>query len=256
MVVVSDKIILEKIRNSEKLKKCFEILENDVEIQAMLKASNINAVERLFYNDHGVVHSRIVAGASLQILDNLILSNAINKSSNLDDMKIIVLFGAYLHDIGNSIHRDMHNLFGAILIKDFLDKSLAFLYENRYKMYLIRQEIMNCVFSHDENIKSISIESGIIKVADGLDMAEGRARIPYKLGKGDIHSFSALSIKKVELEHDENFPIIVKVHMTNESGIFQIEEVLNKKINSSTIKEFVKVIALKNGEEIKSYTYK
>lgn len=260
MVLVNEKLIYEKIKENNLLKRAFNYLEQNLEIKTLLKQSNINTVERMFYNDHGIVHSRIVSGASLEILDILLNNNinpsvVLNKIGDENDAKIIVLVSAYLHDIGNSIHRKYHHIFGAFISFNLIDKLLSEIYENEEKRIFIRQEILNSIYSHDETINSITIESGIIKVADGLDMAEGRARIPYKLGKADIHSFSALAIRSVEIESSKDIPIIIKVNMENESGIFQIEEVLNRKINSSSIKKYIKIVALKNNELLKYYTF-
>ena len=86
---------------------------------------------------------------------------------------------------------------------------------------------------------------------DGTDMAGGRARIPYKTGKVDIHSLSALSITKVEIEAGERKPVQILVNMTNPAGVFQIEEVLERKMSTSGIQDLVEVIALKKGVRIK-----
>jgi len=120
-------------------------------------------------------------------------------------------------------------------------------------MIRIRQEILHCIFAHDEDVNCLSTEAGIAKVADGTDMAEGRARIPYKLGKVDIHSMSAMAVKKVELEEGNDRPVTVNIHMTNPAGMFQIEEVLMRKIKTSGIEDYIQVIALINGKELKSF---
>ncbi|MEM0481007.1 MAG: HD domain-containing protein [Candidatus Aenigmatarchaeota archaeon] len=258
-MLVNEKLIYEKIKGNELLTYIFELLENDEEVQALLKMANINAVERLFYNDHGLVHSRIVSGAALEILDRLVKSNVLpsvvtNNIGTIDDAKIIVLISAYLHDIGNSIHRTNHHLFGAIISSRIVERILSEIYPESKKRFYIKSEILNSIFSHDESVNSITIESGIVKVADGLDMAEGRARIPYRLGKADIHAFSALSIKSVEIESSD-YPITIKVNMENESGIFQIEKVLGEKIRTSSIRQYIKVIAIKNGKELRTYVF-
>ena len=51
------------------------IIERDEEVKALLEMSNINAVGRLGYNDHGPVHAKIVAGTSLEILGLLLKKN-------------------------------------------------------------------------------------------------------------------------------------------------------------------------------------
>ncbi len=95
------------------------------------------------------------------------------------------------------------------------------------------------------------MEAGAAKVADGTDMAEGRARIPYRTGKVDIHSLSALSIKRVEIVEGGPRPVRILVHMDNPAGVFQIEKVLQEKIQTSGIEDLVEVVALEMGREIK-----
>jgi metal-dependent HD superfamily phosphatase/phosphodiesterase len=90
-------------------------------------------------------------------------------------------------------------------------------------------------------------------VADGTDMAEGRARIPYKTGKVDIHSLSALAIERVEITEGTEKPVRLMVHMDNVAGVFQAEEVLGRKIRTSGIQGLVEVTALENGREIKTF---
>jgi len=94
---------------------------------------------------------------------------------------------------------------------------------------------------------SASVEAGAAKIADGTDMAHGRTRIPYRTGKVDIHSLSALSIMRVEIEKVKRKPVQILVNLKNPAGVFQIEEVLEKKIQTSSIQNLVEVIALDKG---------
>jgi metal-dependent HD superfamily phosphatase/phosphodiesterase len=82
-------------------------------------------------------------------------------------------------------------------------------------------------------------------------MARGRARIPYRTGKVDIHSLSPLSITKVEIEKGKNKPIQILVNIDNPAGVFYMEEVLEKKLKTSGIENLVYVIALEKGIEIR-----
>jgi len=68
----------------------------------------------------------------------------------------------------------------------------------------------------------------------------------------DIHALSALSIKRVEIEQGDATPVRILVHMENPSGVFQVEEVLGRKIQTSGIAQHLEVIALMGGEEIKT----
>lgn len=132
---------------------------------------------------------------------------------------------------------------------------LPAIYEDPKKARDVKFEILHTIFAHDEEVVALSLEAGIVKVADGLDMAEGRARIPYKKGKLDIHAFSALAIKTVEILEGGKRPIKVIVDMENEAGIFQVEEVLGRKIRTSGIGRLIEIEALKKGVKLKTFYF-
>ena len=255
MVLVSPAILKKTIEDHPILEKALSLLEKSSEVQAYLNMANVMAVQRLLYNDHGPVHSRIVAGAALQILD-IMLDNGFIPSvvrdgvGDEEDSRLVVMTGAYLHDIGNAVHRSYHHVTGAALAARFLPKILREIYQDSQKAYRLTSEILHCILSHDEEVMALSLEAGIVKVADGVDMAEGRARMPYKQGKYDIHALSALAIRRVEIIEGGSGgrPVRIVVDMDNEAGIFQIEEVLGKKIRSSSIARYVEVEALRRGE--------
>lgn len=256
MVLVSSKLIHSHLKKL-KLQKMFKLLEKDTDVQTYLSMANTMAVKRLMYNDHGPVHSRIVAGTALEIAE--ILSEKVNMSvvedgeGDLTDAQMVTLCGAYLHDVGNAVHRDLHHIHGCLIAERVLEKLLPPLYRNNRRQVLrLKQEILHCIFSSEENLRCLSVEAGIVKVADGLDMAEGRARVPYEIGKVDIHSLSALSIKSVEIGKGKNRPLKILVKMSNPAGVFQIEHILQQKIRTSGIQNLIEIVALQNGVEIKT----
>ncbi len=217
--------------------------------------ANVMAVERLKYNDHGPVHSKIASGSALEIFDLLTeraTPTAVESDVwSLERAKMIVLCGAYLHDIGNIVHRVDHHIHGCIIANPILDKLLKKVYPKDQALLIrLKSEILHSIFSHDEEVRCLSVEAGVAKVADGTDMAEGRARIPYRTGKVDIHSLSALSITKVEIESGDQKPVRILVSMDNPAGVFQIEQVLERKIKTSGIQDLVEVLALEKGIQL------
>jgi metal-dependent HD superfamily phosphatase/phosphodiesterase len=96
----------------------------------------------------------------------------------------------------------------------------------------------------------LTIEAGTVCIADALDMKEGRARIPFTIGKVDIHAVSAMAIDDVEISSGEK-PIEIKIKMSNSAGIFQIDNLLKPKLKSSGLTEYVKISAEISGEEKK-----
>jgi len=258
MVTVSSTLINSHL-HEPRVEQMFRLLETDLEIQNTLRMSNVMAVERLKYNDHGPVHSKIVAGSALEIF-NLLLqevtpTTVANRVCSLEDAKVVVLCGAYLHDLGNSIHRLDHHFHSCVIANPILDRILKKIYpEDAALAVRLKSEILHTIFSHEDEVDCLSVEAGAAKIADGTDMARGRTRIPYRTGKVDIHSLSALSITKVEIEKGERKPVQILVNMNNPAGVFQIEEVLEKKLKTSGIQDLVDVIAVEKGIQIRRKT--
>ena len=70
MVVVSSNLVYSHLEEP-KVEKMFRLLENDLEVQSCLRMTNVMAVKRLMYNNHGPVHSRIASGSALEFFDLL-----------------------------------------------------------------------------------------------------------------------------------------------------------------------------------------
>ena len=255
MVTVSANLINSHLKEP-KVEQMFRLLENDLEVQNTLRMSNVMAVDRLKYNDHGPVHAKIVAGSALEIfsllIDEVTPTTVQNKVCSVEDAKVVVLCGAYMHDLGNSIHRVNHEFHSCILANPILDRLLAKVYPDDPALAVrLKSEILHTIFAHEEEVYCLSVEAGAAKIADGTDMARGRTRIPYRTGKVDIHSLSALSITQVEIEKGQQKPVQIFVNMNNPAGVFQIEEVLDKKLKTSGIQDLVDVIALEKGIQIR-----
>lgn len=257
MVIISTELLETKLRENPLIAEAYKILERDEEVQELLRMSNVNAVIRLRYNDHGPVHSKIVSGSALEIFD-LLISQGVQPSSlrdktasNIDEAKLIVFLGAYLHDIGNSIHREDHELLGALISKDIVDRILSSLGFKGRKAVAIRQEVLHAIHATEYSKKCLTTEAGIVKIADGTDMSMGRARIPYKMGKIDMHAMSALSIRSVEIEKGVERHVKIIVTMNDYAGLFQIEEVLMPKILTSSIENFFEIwISINNKRQL------
>ncbi len=253
-VVVSRELIKKHLSRSRLLAKAYELLMDDVEVRTLLKMSNIMAVKRLRYNDHGPVHAVIVAGTALELFERLVSSGVKPTTirdgvvSDPEHAKLVVMYGAMLHDIGNSVHRVSHELYGAVMAYNILNRVLPELISNVEEAYAVRQEIMHAIYATAGGVRCLSMEAGVVKIADGLDMAEGRARIPYRLGKIDMHAVSALSIKRVEISRGDERPIRVDVVMSSSAGLFQVEAVLLPKVATSGLADYLEIYINLNGE--------
>jgi len=239
--------------DNEKLKILVERIKEDVELNTLWKASNIIAIDRLGYNDHGPVHVKIVANMALRMLRILVNKGIVpgvvkNYGMKNEDAEIIVTLASALHDIGHAIHRTEHENNSLVLAVPIIDRLLEGIYEGEEKT-IVKAETLHAIFSHRANIIPLTIEAGIVKIADALDMEEGRARIPFKIGKVNIHSVSALAIKEVNVMEGDKKPLKIRIKMRNSAGIFQVDELLKNKIETSGIKDLIEVVAEVIGNE-------
>jgi metal-dependent HD superfamily phosphatase/phosphodiesterase len=250
-------------KDNEVLRKIIEKVNSSPKINALLECSNVMAVNRAGMTDHGPVHVNIVTNIALKLLRNLIKSKVVPSSVNdykltNNEAEIIVVLASIFHDVGNAIHRDIHNSTGIVLSKQIIEGLLDGLYDEKIRTILLC-EILNAMVSHDKNMKVFTLEAGIVRLADALDMKEGRARIPFELGKIDIHSVSAMSIEDVKINYSDEKPIIINITLSNSAGIFQIDYLLKEKLVGSGLIKYTEVIAkVKEGKEkniVKKYVF-
>jgi metal-dependent HD superfamily phosphatase/phosphodiesterase len=151
-----------------------------------------------------------------------------------------------------TVIRYHHEMYSALLALEFIERCLAPVYALEDRA-IITSEVLHAIVAHEytqvQTNKPLTVEAGIVGIADALDMEAGRARIPFEAGKIDIHSVSALSIEKVEIIENEAKPITIKITMSNSAGVFQIDELLKPRIETSGLQEYFHVIAEITGKE-------
>ena len=229
------------------LEKVLQVINQDVEIKTLWRVINVNAIDRLGMSDHGVVHFQIVANIALRLARILLKNNVemtIHRDYELsnDHAELVILLGSLLHDLGMSISREGHEDFSLFLANGILHRILDFLpLEERT---IVISEVLHAIIAHRSDGVPYTVEAGIVRVADALDMSEGRSRIPYEAGSVDIHSISAAAIDKVEILEGQDKPVLINIHMNNSAGIFQVDELLKRKLVGSGIEKYVKVRAV------------
>ena len=234
-------------RENNKLKQIMLSIQQDSLLKGFWKSSNVMAIDRLGYSDHGPTHVKIVANMALKLL-RILVKNGIEPSivkdykMTTEDGEVIVVLGSIFHDIGMIVQRGDHEKYSVLVALKFLDKYLDGIYSLE-EQAIITSEVLHCVVSHERPNNPLTVEAAIVRIADALDMASGRARIPFEAGKVDIHSVSALSIQKVEIIEGGGKPITVKVTMADSAGIFQIDQLLKPRIENSGLHDQIHVIA-------------
>ncbi len=246
------------VKDYPKLSKVWSILKNDAETTALLDQANTVAISRLGFTDHGRMHAKIVALNAIRIYNILqskgIETNIIKEGiGNEEDAKIALLLGAYFHDCGMAVTRRYHELFSVILAQPIVKRILREIYRSHSKRWKILGIVLEAIVCHMGNFKPASLEASIVSVADGTDLTEGRARLPFKLGKEDIHSFSSMAIKKVKIKEGVEKPVRIEIYMDDIVGIFQVEETLLRKVKNSNFENYTEIIANVKGKKIIRY---
>jgi hypothetical protein len=239
-------------RHNPKLQQIIDRVNGDDELYTLWQVANVNAVQRLGMSDHGPVHVQIVTNIALKLLRLLVdrsvqPSLVINHNLAIEDAEVVVVLASLLHDLGMSIHRIDHEQYSLLLARSKAKELLEGIYEVS-TLTILTSEILHAIISHRRGGKPLTLEAGIIRVADALDMAEGRSRIPFQAGKVNIHSVSAASIEQIKIEQGEGKPIRIVVRMNNSAGIFQLDELLKEKLEDSGLEPYVEVEAMIEGE--------
>jgi uncharacterized protein len=234
-------------RANRRLRTLLDRVNDDLQLKAWWHVANVNAVARMEINDHSWVHIQIVANIALKLLRQLTkhgIEPAMVRDYGMtrDDAEIVVILGALLHCIGMSVHRDGHEDFSMFLAQPKMEHLLEGLYGEPERT-VITSEVLQAITSHRDYGKPLTLEAGIVRVADALDMAKGRSRIPFERGSVSIHSLSAAAIEDVTIKDGETHPVRIDIHMNNSSGIYQVDGLLKAKLRGSGLEPYVEVLA-------------
>jgi metal-dependent HD superfamily phosphatase/phosphodiesterase len=234
-------------RGNRKLRTLIGRVNEDSQLKAWWHVANVNATARLEINDHSWVHVQIVANIALKLLRQLTkhrIEPAMVADYGLEsnDAEVVVTLGALLHCIGMAVHRDGHEDFSLFLAEPKARELLDGLYEEP-DLTVVVSEALQGITSHREYGRPLTLEAGIVRVADALDMAKGRSRIPFEHGRVTIHSLSAAAIEEVAISDGDERPILIEIQMNNSSGIYQVDGLLKAKLRGSGLEPYVEVIA-------------
>jgi hypothetical protein len=235
------------VRGNRKLRTLIDRVNDDRQLKGWWHASNVNAVSRLEINDHSWVHIQIVSNIALKLLRQLTkhdVEPSVVRDYGLtrDDAEVIVIGGALTHCVGMAVHRDGHEDISLFLAEPKLRELLAGIYDEP-DLTVVVSEILSAITSHRDYGKPLTLEAGIVRVADALDMAKGRSRIPFERGRVSIHSLSAAAIEDVLIKDGEERPILIEIVMNNSSGLYQVDGLLKAKLRGSGLEPYVEVIA-------------
>jgi metal-dependent HD superfamily phosphatase/phosphodiesterase len=241
-------------RGNRKLEGFLAAVNDDVQVRTWWYMAQVHA-ERLGMSDHSWVHTQIVLNIGLRLL-RLLVKAGVEPAVVADhgmsgrDAEVVVAGGALLHDVGMSIHRADHEAYSLFLAQGALERLLSDSYREPQRT-IIASEILHAIIGHRRRGEPYTLEAGVVRVADALDMAQGRTRLPIEAGQEGIHSISAAAIDEVRIEAGEERALRIEIELNNSAGIFQVDELLATKIRGTPLEGRVEVVAEIEGESEK-----
>ena len=238
-------------RGNRKLEKFLDAVNADKRVGAWWYMAQVTS-QRLEMSDHSWVHVQVVLNIALRLM-RLLAKGGIEPAMVADhgmkqrDAEVVVAGGALLHDVGMSIHRADHEAFSLFLVADRLDSLLDGIYEEPERS-VVAAEILHCIIGHRRRGEPYTVEGGVVRVADALDMAQGRSRIPIEGGQYGIHALSAAAIDEIDIKAGDERPVKIEIEMNNSAGIFQVDDLLATKIRGTPLEGHVEVVAEVAGE--------
>jgi uncharacterized protein len=242
-------------RTNERLATFIARVNADDELYALWLAANVNAIERLGMTDHGPVHVKIVMNIAVKLF-RLLVEGGVTPSAvrnyelTVHDAELIVAAAALLHDIGMSIHRADHEGFSLFLARPKLKELLAGIYDTP-TVAIVQSEVLHAIIAHRSGGRPLTVEAGIVRIADALDMAKGRSRIPFAHGSASIHSISAQAIEAIHIEAGAEKPVRLRIEMSNSAGVFQLDQLFREKLAGSGLEPYIELEARIEGEQEK-----
>jgi metal-dependent HD superfamily phosphatase/phosphodiesterase len=245
--VIADVRIRVPTRGNRKLEKLLAAVNADDQVKAWWHVSGVNATRRLGMSDHSWVHIQVVVNIALR-LSRLLFRRGVVPGVVADygmserDAEVVIAAGALFHCVGMSIHRTDHEAYSLFLTADKLGSLLEGIYEEPERSIIVA-ESLHAIIGHRRRGDPFTIEAGIVRVADALDMARGRSRVPFEAGQQNIHSLSAYAIEEVKISAGREKAVRVEILMSNSAGIFQVDELLATKLRGSGLEEHMEVVA-------------
>lgn len=238
-------------RGNRKLEALLDGVNADPEVRAWWHMAQVSS-ERLGMSDHSWVHVQIVLNIALRLLRLLVKAGVepamvADHAMRARDAEMVVAGGALLHDVGMSIHRADHEAFSLFLADRKLRELLAEAYPEPERSVVVA-EALHAIIGHRRRGEPYTVEAGVVRVADALDMAHGRSRLPVSAGQVGIHSISAAAIDAIEISAGAERAVRVEIAMNNSAGVFQVDDLLATKLRGTPLSDHIEVVASIEGE--------
>ena len=251
---IADAAVHAPSRGNRKLEALLTAANGDDRVKGLWHMQQVFA-DRLGMSDHSWVHIQVVLNVALRLF-RLLAKRGVEPAMVTDhlmrerDAEVVIAAACLFHDSGMSIHRTDHESYSLFLAAQALPGLLADVYAEPERTVVVA-EALHAIIGHRRRGDPMTIEAGIVRVADALDLAQGRSRVPFENRRPNIHSLSAAAIDSVEIKAGDERAVTIEIAMNNSAGIFQVDELLATKLRGSGLEQHVEVVARIDAEHEK-----
>ena len=241
-------------RGNRRLEALLAAANGDDHVRGMWHMQQVVA-DRLGMSGHSWVHIQVVLNVALRLF-RLLSKRGVEPAMVTDhlmrerDAEVVIAAACLFHDTGMSIHRTDHESYSLFLAAQALPGLLADAYAEPERTVIVA-EALHAIIGHRRRGDPITIEAGIVRVADALDLAQGRSRVPFENRRPNIHSLSAAAIDSVEIKAGDERAVTIEIAMNNSAGIFQVDELLATKLRGSGLEQHAEAVARIHAEHEK-----
>ena len=198
--------IEEEVHNATEYRRVtIEELRKDSEVSAFLRSANAN-MKAMGFTEHGQRHAGLVGNIAQRVLEYLGYDERTYQLANV---------AGYLHDIGNTVHRENHALSGSLIAWSILKRMGMSPAESAL--------VMNAIGNHEEErgLATTPISAAVI-IGDKADVHRSRVQNPY-MDEFDIHDRVNYAAKRsfvrvkpeekaiaLELEIDTHYAAVIE----------------------------------------------
>jgi metal-dependent HD superfamily phosphatase/phosphodiesterase len=226
-------------RYNPRLQQLLLRIQADSEIHQWWRCANVNAMERLGLSDHGEIHARVVANAALRILrllrDAGRIPNLVSQYQlTYEDAEVVVVLSAALHDIGLAIQADRPPDLAMVLAYPKAQELLDTLYPPPEQV-ILTSEVVHAIALHHSLRTCLTLEAGVLRLADALDIAGGRIRHIQPSTQAAWLAGNNGVIQEVLIKRGVVHPIRVELMVNRPVAVKLIEETLNQRLQQSPL---------------------
>ena len=164
-------------RGNRKLRRLLEHVDADQQVKAWWHAANVNAVLRLAINDHSWVHVQIITNIALKLCRLLVKHGVSCRCGTTDSSPMTPRSSSSSPRSSTTSACRFTGVItrtGASSSQSRRCESLAGIYDEP-ELTIVVSEALQAITSHRADGEPLSLEAGILRVADALDMAKGRS---------------------------------------------------------------------------------